>query len=658
MPKSFAARFSQMSFASGVLSPRLHARPDLQRYFSGLKTLYNLLPTAQGTIVRRPGTEFIEDALTNGTPTYLIPFVYNNETAYVLECTGGSSATARFYQDGALMVGTEITLPYSVADMAEVKWCQSADILYLFHPEYTIRQVRRTSSTTFSIQTFTPFTGPFLEANTTAITLTPSATSGSVTITASSDLFASTDVGRLIRLNNGADTWGLFEITAYSSATSVTADTKVGPNDTSATTNWRLGAWSDTTGYPSVGTFHDDRLWVAGTTTQPYTVWSSEVGQYDRWRPSDTDGTVADDHGITASFVAGRVHHILWLESTPNGLVVGTSDSEGVLRPASIADPISPLNLERVIMTYRGSRAGAMPVRVDKSIIFVQRDGKTVREIYVSPDSQDFDTTDISILAEHLFTQKVKQLAYQQTPYSVVWGLLDDGTLVSLTFEKSQDVFGWAQHETDGLVESICVIPGPEQDELWMVVRRTINHSATRYVERLGTHWDNEIEDAKFFDCYVTVEQTASTTVSGLDHLEGETIGLLVDGAAHATRTVLSGDVTLSRKGTIIQAGLPIPNPVLETLPIESPRAYWGSSRKRIQHIHLNVMDSYGVIVNGEVALSRGGGTMSAPPNAYNGWVDVPVQPGTDENATIRLEIEGALPFHLRAIDAELMLGD
>lgn len=247
----------QNNFNGGEISPLLYGRPDLDKYKTGLKTCKNFIPLIQGPVERRPGTVFVEEVKTSSLSTRLVRFEFSTTQAYIIEF---GNLYCRFIKDnGQILSGgspVELVTTYATADLFELKFTQSADVLYVTHPDYPPRKITRTSDTAWSITTITLEDGPFLNTNSTTTTLTLSGTSGSVTVTASAVTgingdagFASTDVGRQIRWKDPAGNWTYLTITAYTSTTVVTADID-GPNASArtATVNWRLGVWSVTTG--------------------------------------------------------------------------------------------------------------------------------------------------------------------------------------------------------------------------------------------------------------------------------------------------------------------------------------------------------------------------------------------------------------------------
>ena len=213
------ASYAFTNFTAGELSPRLDGRTDVNKYFNGCSRLENFVIHPHGGASRRPGTKYIASVKTAGAATRLIPFEFSVTQTYVLEF---GNNYFRIFKDGGQVTSggsaTEVATPYGTADLAAIKFTQSADVMYLVHPDYAPRQINRTSHTSWTIAEVAFRRGPMQDDNTTAITLVSNARTGNATITASADLFVSTDVGRFIKVHEG-----YAKISSVSSATAVVA---------------------------------------------------------------------------------------------------------------------------------------------------------------------------------------------------------------------------------------------------------------------------------------------------------------------------------------------------------------------------------------------------------------------------------------------------
>lgn len=516
-----------------------------------------------------------------------------NSTGYGTYTSGGTVAEI-----------IEVTTAFLEADLADIRVTQSADTLYILHPDYPPQQLVRTSATTWTLSDIVFTDGPYDSLNTTSTTLSPSAATGTVTITASAVTginsnrgFLSTDVGRLIRLKEGS-VWGYAEILTVSSTVAVTADVLSTLTNTNAKTNWRLGIWSDTTGFPATGTFFEDRLFLAGAATYPQRLDGSKSGVYTSFAPSATDGTVADDNAVSFTLNADDVNAIRWLAPNEKGLLVGTSRAEWQVKASSLSEALSPTNISAKPSSRHGS-ADVAPVAASRAVLFVQRASRKVREMAYVFEVDGFKSPDMTLLAEHITRPGVVQITYQEQPQAIMWGARSDGVLLGMTYERDQDVVGWHRHELGGysnaghtagaLVESVAVVPSPDatRDELYCVVQRYINGGTKRYIEYQTKIWEttDEQEDAFHLDCgWTVVNGSPSASVTGLWHLEGETISAYVDGTKHIDVTVTNGTVTLERAGTVVTLGYAYESDG-QTMPVEGG-SQDGSAQGKLKRIH------------------------------------------------------------------------
>lgn len=493
-----------------------------------------------------------------------------NAGANTFELSGvNSSAYGTYTSGGEIAELYEISTPYLEADLFQLKFNQSADTLYIAHPSYAQRKLTRSAHTSWTLSTITFSDGPYLATNVSATTLTLSGTTGSVTVTASAATFTvTTDIGRLIRWKDPANNWTWLTITATASTTSVTA-TISGPDASAgtATVNWRLGVWSITTGFPGAVSFFEDRLFWGGSTSYPQRLDGSKSGDYENMAPTNAAGTIANDNAVAFTLNASDVNVIRWLADDEKGLLVGTVGGEWLVRPSTQSEALSPTNISAKRSTTYGS-ANVQPIRAGRSTIFVQRLARKLRELAYVFEVDGFRAPDLTVLSEHVTRGGITEIAYQQEPQSIVWGVRADGILTGLTYEREQEVVGWHRHQIGGVfgsgsavVESVAVIPSSDgtRHEAWLVVKRTINGGTKRYIEHLTKLYedgDNQ-EDAFFVDSGLTYDGASTSTITGLFHLEGQTVAILANGAAHPTKTVSGGAVTLDRAVTKAQIGLP-----------------------------------------------------------------------------------------------------
>ena len=340
---------------------------------------------------------------------------------------------------------------------------------------------------------------------------------------------------------------------------------------------WAEGSWSDYRGWPAVGSFFQDRFVAASTESEPETLWMSQTGDYKNFGMSPT---VTDSDAITVVLNSRTINTIRNL-SALTGLVVNTSDSDFSVAPASGA--ITPTSIEQICQGHRGS-SKTTPVVIGNELLLVQPMGTTVRNLIYQFAVQGYMGDNVSVMSQHLFSgHNIVEMAYQQEPDSIVWAVRDDGVLLSLSYMREQEVCAWTRHDTDGVYESVCCIPNETLgiNEVWFVVKRTINGSDVRFIERMAARdMGDDPADYMMLDCAVSVTNVSpSASVTGLSHLEGKTVNALADGNVVRGLTVTGGAVTLPVAATKIHVGLPYVSDV-ETLPIEL-QAQDGTSQGR-----------------------------------------------------------------------------
>jgi len=545
-------------------------------------------------------------------------YIVANKTASTFELTGtNTTAFTAYASAGVAKKIYELSHPYLEADIPQVRKVQSNDVLYLVHPSYTPRKLERTGHTSWTLTEIAFQDGPYLPSNTTATTLALSATSGSVTVTASAVTginngqgFLTTDVGRLIRYRDLISTaWGWLKITAHTDTTHVTATVEKAPAAATASAEWRLGVWSDTTGYPAAVTFYEDRLVFGGPTANLNRLDGSSTGDYENFQPDDQSGssTVLADNAVAFTLTSRKVNAIRWMIEDDKGLFVGTTGGEWIIK-ASNSEAISAINPPRAKRSTTFGVAEVHPVEAGNAILYLSRDKKRVRELAYVFEDDGFRAPEMTLLADQITKHSITEIAYQQSPHSIMWAALNNGTLAGFSYERDQDVTAWHRHILGGQsdaagtqtkVESVEVIPSSDEtmDEAWVIAQRWINGATARYIEFIEDEWEdgNALADAFFVDSGLTYDGAATTTIRGLDHLEGETVSILCDGITHPDQVVASGKITLENGGAKVHVGLH-KNAFLTPLSIEagSREGSPQGKTKRIDKLLIRVLASWG----------------------------------------------------------------
>jgi hypothetical protein len=355
--------------------------------------------------------------------------------------------------------------------------------------------------------------------------------------------------------------------------------------------------------YPAVSCTYQQRRLFAGTHTDRELVEASVTGapaSFGMHTP------IQDDDSVSFKLAGVGVHpvaHIIPLER-----LVMLTDSSAWTIDGDDTGAITPTNINPHQHGYIGA-ADVPPVTIGAAVLYVQLQNKIVRDLRYNR-SQDGESLlggrDLSVLAAHLTKHYgITDLDFAANPHSIVWAVREDGVLLGLTYLPEEDVWGWHRHDTAtaagaSIVESVCVIPESGQDAVYLVVKRTINGATKRFVEQLASRDYVELKDACFVDCAVRVVNTSpKTSVTGLLHLEGETVSVFADGAAHRlsdgktlkTYKVAGGTITLQSAATVVQVGLPIVAE-LETLDLDVSGSALRGMTKRVVNLALLVLDS------------------------------------------------------------------
>lgn len=549
------------------------------------------------------GSELVSDVLfETGYHCHALTPGEGNATVYIQFRNRGNFRNKDVQIDDVSLVDNaalQIDSPYGGSDLTAIKTAQSADVMYSVNGTSPPYKLSRFGNTSWSLTEVAFEDGPYLLENEESTTLQAGALAGlGVTVTASSTTginegrgFLSTDIGRSIRIQHSTNEPGWGVIVGVNSTTQVSVDVRRDFNATTTTTDWRLGAWSATTGYPSSVGFYEQRIVFAATANQPQTFWLSQSADLENMRPdSFVSGAVQveDDDALDFTMAADQVNAIRWL-SGGKQLFIGTVGGEWLV--TSDGAFITPSDIEVKQQTTHGS-ADIQPARVGHVVLFVQSAGRRVRELVFDFNTDGLLAPDMTSLASHILRGGVEEIAFQEEPLRVLWCVRGDGVLAGLTYEREENVVGWARHVLGGsfsggeaVVESVASIPGndgagqtqssADRDEVWVIVKRTINGVTKRYVEFMEGSFEGPLRDdyeteadwktamiaqqadAYYADSMLTYNGAATTSVSGLDHLEGEEVVIWADGAVHPRKTVSGGGVAFDYEVTKAQIGLP-----------------------------------------------------------------------------------------------------
>jgi hypothetical protein len=649
------------TFTSGEISPRLEGRIDIEKYRSGLSDLTNMVVQPHGGLTRRPGTEYLGPVKDSSVKTRIIPFQFKTTDTYILEfgdqymrvfrnglqvleddaktITGATQANPvvitssshgysngdEIYLDGIEgmtelngrnyivansasgtyslkdLFGNDIdstgysayttggltdkiyeeATPYAAADVFDLRFAQSADVMYFAHPSYAVRTLSRTNHNawTFSVATFNENSTPILTS----------------------------------------------------------ADN-----------------------YPSVVTFFEQRLVFAASNNNPQTLWFSKNADYLNFHT----GTSADD-ALIYTIASNQVNNIRYISAT-RVLTIGTSGGEYVLTTTNNG-PITPTTTQIRKYSNYGS-ANIEPVQVADVTLFLQRGNRKVREFkYVGEvDTAGYQAPDITVLAEHITSGGIQAFAYQQEPENIVWAVRGDGTLLGLTYRREEAVVAWHKHVIGGdfnggqaVVESISTLPTDTgNDELYMIVKRTINGQTMRYVEVMKNFdFGGSSVNSFFVDSGLSYAGPSVSAFSALYHLEGDTVSILADGASHPDKDVSGGAISLDFPVTSAAIGYGYTSS-MQTLRIESGSQDGASQGKpkRIHGITMRLFETVGVEVGNDageidrVFFRDSSMAMDEAVPLFTGDKDIEFQGGFEDDDRIYLQQTQPLPLTILAL--------
>lgn len=680
----------------------------------------------------------------------------------------------RFFTNRQVVTGTggvpyELATPYAGDDVRDIKWTQVNDIVYLTHPLYPPQKLTRIQDDDWTIEDVAFREPPFLTENITTTTITPSGTTGSITLLASVDIFDDAHVGAYWRIghkvagayvehgitangnsttlqiygeytlrtygNWGADiliqrsldsgtTWetvanyhgaipgadepgfrnfdaagtadevalyririenfdansessaiavlerpeasvyGYAQITAVGSGGSATATVIETLQSATATAIWAEGAWSEYRGYPRACTVHEARLVFGGTDYQPLTLWGSVIDDFENFAAG-----VDDDDSYAHTIASTGQPQTQWLASR-EVLIMGTSLGLFRVRGDGFGNIIAPT---RVDAKKRDNEQAAY-VEAEECgtpIAFAGLKGPG-RKIFASVYNESADrfvNEELTILSEQISEGGILEMAWQNDTRRL-WCIRGDGALVCLTYDETQQVVGWHEHVTDGNFVSVTTIPGDDdaEDEVWLVVERTIGSETITLIELLDPDFWEVREDYFGVDSGLTYEGSPESHFTGLDHLAGETIEGLADGEPFEAEVDEHGEFDLpSAIGTasVVHAGLPF-TATLETFRLDADAAlgvHVGRTKK-IDGVVARMAKTWG----GTYAVGAETFPIEAPPTKEDDDLlgderpaDIPLKgfvQGHTYDPTVKIVQAEPLPLNVLALAIDLNVGE
>ncbi|GAB5471421.1 MAG: hypothetical protein Kilf2KO_44510 [Rhodospirillales bacterium] len=598
----------------------------------------------------------------------------------------GGGSVARVYR---------LATPYAAEDLPALKTIQSADVLYLTHPAYDVRKLSRTGHTSWTLETvdFVPaIAAPGTPTATPTYAVAGSDTTYRYKVTAISDdtgeeslpSAEASCVNDLTLEGNfntvgwaavaGAARYEVYKedngVFGYAGGTEGLSlkDANITP-DLSSTPPKAKNPFAGANDKPTAATFYEQRLFFAASTDRPQTLWGSASANFQNF---GTRSILQADDSIEITLVARQVNAIrhlvakedLWALTSGGEWRIRGSDSEGYIA-AGAPTPT------RKISSW--GAADVPPLEVGSSVVFVVEKGQGVRDLLNQIALEEFDVqegSDLSILAPHLFEDRaVKAWAYAQTPHSLIWVVMDDGSLLSFTYYREHRVYAWTQHRTqtlgsdDGVFEDVVVVPEAREDVPYFTIKRTLNGQTKRYIERLPQRVATSPQEAFYLDSGLTYRGGKSERLLGLRHLEGRRVTALVDGQVVTGLTVAGGELQLPFAGSLVHVGLPY-TATVRTLPLEIQLrdGYSNAKAKRLVRVVARVRHSgalWAGAAKADMSLQaiRTDEPMGSPADLHSGNVEFEAVSAWRKEADLWIEMRDPLPLEILSVTPEFALG-
>lgn len=673
------ARF-QPSFAAGVLGPGLHGRIDIAKYDVGLKVGKNAFVHAHGGVSNRAGTEFICEVMDHTKKHRLIPFTRDEDENFIMLM---GDLSMKIIDDGAVVQdgGSDYnpSTPYNEASLETIDYVQSIDVMYMAQQSVFPQRMSRTGATSWTFENVPVDPSVAAPSN---IGVSKGGSGSETyryrvsTVTDGVEGFASdiaevssaqdlaidgakntiswTDIAgsefNIYRERNGV--YGFIGFTDSNSFVddNISADLQLTP----VIPSQLFSAASD---YPAAVTIYQQRLVFANSQNQPETMWMSRTGDFTNMTRSrilkDTDRIILDLSGEKIN----RIYSMLQLREL---LVFASSGEFSVTGPNGVMLATSP---QQTQYGYSGA-VKVKPLVVEDTALFVDRTGRSVRDLRYAFEQDGYTGNDLTIFASHYFEGKqVKGWAYAKSPFSVIWVYLDDGTLLSFTYKREHQVWAWCEHDLGGEVESVAVVPEGTEDAVYLIVKREIGGATKRYVERIHSRNFEKVEDCFFVDCGLTYSGAAATTITGLDHLEGEDVVALSDGNVVEGLTVTGGSVTLPKAATPVHVGLPCIAEI-ENLPPAIDLEDVGSARGRpikASSLKIQLEKTRGIEVGTQrdrmTQMVQTGVDLARDIPLFTGMLELQLYPAFNRDGTVIIRQTYPLPMTVLGISPELTVG-
>ena len=697
------------NFTSGELSPHIWMRTDLQQYRNGTKEMFNFLPIVEGGLKRRGGTAVT--AVTEGA-VRILPFIISHSVAYLLVF---KALSIDVLDSNGTLIKSLVT-PYTEEEIHEINYTQNRYQFFIAHSEHPLAWVRASEDlTNWAYDEFDFYVPPLEEVVTPTLPLKPNEKNAGKTVTLTASAYAVYDstkryqVGdichhtisgtryyfRAKKITQGNtptlgqpsqggtipdEYWGTTSVTEAQAFTAadvnkfvfinegiIRIDKYVSPStvlgeillklntDIEAIGNsWTLkqDIFEVNLGYPRAVTMYQQRLVIAGTKTYPNYVWLSRVGDVTNFLP-----TVADGDSFTVSASSDQLTNVLHLAQS-RGICVMTGGSELVI---SSQNAMTPTNTSILEHTSFGSTENIKPLKVGSELIFVQRGAERVRTLLYDYSIDSLTSSELTVLASHIAKKSggFKEMVYCAEPDSIIWFVLGNGKLASLTLNREQSVIAWSTHDIGGTVLSVTSLPSTTgSDRLYFLVNRNGTVQIEQMKEELLLDPVIEVKVQHNHPCIIEHTQIGvlgndvaayykdgnSTYSLPILNRQGNTLTIDCDPSVH--------QVYIGRKFT---SRVSLFAPELQGSPATS-----SPSIIKINHINLYLYESLNPTVNGEmVELKQFTENLFEAPKPFTGNKRIEMNGWNDfDNFKLIIEQSEPLPLHITAVVMEQNIND
>lgn len=631
------ARTYQTNFSAGQMDPRMLGREDVGIFGNSAATLTNSSPLVQGGVRRRPGTKYLA---TETGHTRLERFRFNTTQLYIFAF---SNAELKIFNAAGSLLQTLTSQPWDATTMWEMRMTTSGDTTIIVHEDFMMKKLLRTGASTFTITDFAfeahssgyPRYQPFYKFADDAITLDPSNTHGTITLTTSADYWTSDHVGSIVRYEGKE-----IDVTGYTSATVVDATVRETLSAHVASANWDENVFSAANGYARSTTFHPRRLWFGGSRDLPNFMWGSKSNAFFNFDV----GTGLDDESVQGGLGQDEVNNILHLHSGRH-LQIFTDSAVLYLRESD-AQPITPSAYDPRFSVPYGT-GNVTPVRFDGATIFVQDTGKVVRELIWNDVQDSYVGNPISLVSNDMIND-VQQMTvfYGNTTGPEQWALIvnGDGTCSIYHSVRSEKIAAWFPWETTGSWESVTELNGV----VYCSAKRSVNSSNVYYLEN--------------FDFDYTTDSSAALTLAsgktwnGLTHLNTEKVSVIAGNLYHGDHTVSGNQITLEETATSPKAGLNYVRTIKDMpVVISGPTGSNSGVKKRVGEVVLRVFESVNFSVSGQEFLIRQvDDDLEADPTPVDGQ-HIFYLSGWTRTGQVTITQTAPLPFTLLSIWKEVL---